>query len=105
MCGIGGYIASAPLDPARARRTLETMNALQRHRGPDGEGAWVEPGGRAGLAHRRLSIIDLATGDQPMRSASGNVITYNGEIYNYLELRRELGEERFRTASDTEVIL
>ena len=105
MCGIAGFIAQAGLDPARAARTLETMNELQRHRGPDGHGTWVGPHGRAGLAHRRLSIIDLATGSQPMHSPAGNAITYNGEIYNYLELRRELGEASFRTSSDTEVIL
>src|SRR5690606_36700160 len=58
-----------------------------------------------GLVHLRLSIIDLTTGDQPMTSPAGNVITYNGEIYNYIELRRELGEDTFRTSSDTEVIL
>ena len=104
MCGIAGFVA-AGLDPARAGKALETMNELQRHRGPDGAGVWVESGGRAGLAHRRLSIIDLTTGGQPMHSPSGNVITYNGEIYNYLELRRELGEGAFRTSSDTEVIL
>lgn len=105
MCGIAGFLARSHFDSARARRILELMNELQRHRGPDGSGVWVEAGGRAGLAHRRLSIIDLATGDQPMNSPSGNVITYNGEIYNYLELRKELGEENFTTTSDTEVIL
>ena len=105
MCGIAGFISPEGLAPARAGRTLDTMNELQRHRGPDGVGAWLEPRGRVGLAHRRLSIIDVATGSQPMHSPSGNVITYNGEIYNYRELRRELGEERFRTSSDTEVIL
>lgn len=105
MCGIGGFVASAGLDLKLAGKSLETMNELQRHRGPDGAGTWIEPGGRAGLAHRRLSVIDLSTGSQPMRAPSGNVITYNGEIYNYLELRRELGEENFHTTSDTEVIL
>ena len=105
MCGIAGFLATSRFDPARAARILERMNELQRHRGPDGAGTWIEPGQRAGLAHRRLSIIDLATGDQPMASPAGNVITYNGEIYNYLELRKELGADRFRTTSDTEVIL
>ncbi len=82
------------------------MNARQRHRGPDGEGTWTGAGGRVGLAHVRLSIIDLSdAAAQPMLSEHGNVIAYNGEIYNYLELRRELGEEIFRTHSDTEVIL
>ena len=81
------------------------MSELVRHRGPDGEGTWTHPHGHLGFAHRRLKIIDLATGQQPMTDGSGNWITYNGEIYNYLELRTELGEARFTTASDTEVIL
>ncbi len=81
------------------------MNALQRHRGPDGEGIWQHPRGMVGFAHRRLSIIDLATGQQPMRDAGGNWVAYNGEIYNYQELRAELGVESFTTRSDTEVIL
>jgi len=105
MCGIAGFLARDPIESGRFRRILERMNDLQRHRGPDGAGTWLEPGRRAGLAHRRLSIIDLATGDQPMRSPAGNTITYNGEIYNYRELRKELGAEQFTTTSDTEVIL
>jgi len=78
------------------------------HRGPDATGIHVEPGGAAGLAHARLSIIDLATGDQPMASADGSVwIVFNGEIFNYLELRAELERtgRTFATQSDTEVIL
>jgi asparagine synthase (glutamine-hydrolysing) len=103
MCGIAGFYSAAPVaEPARA---LERMNTLQSHRGPDGRGTWVHPDGRAGFGHVRLSVIDLATGGQPMTSPAGNVITYNGEIYNYRELRAELGEREFRTASDTEVIL
>jgi asparagine synthase (glutamine-hydrolysing) len=105
MCGIAGFFAPGAARPSDPTRVLQRMNELQRHRGPDGEGLWVEPRGRAGLAHVRLSIIDLSTGAQPMASPSGNVISYNGEVYNYLELRRELGEERFKTTSDTEVIL
>jgi asparagine synthase (glutamine-hydrolysing) len=81
------------------------MNALQEHRGPDGEGTWVHHDGIAGLASRRLAIIDLETGQQPMRDHRGNWVVHNGEIYNYLELRAELGRDRFRTQSDTEVIL
>src|SRR6185295_1545474 len=76
-----------------------------RHRGPDGEGRWLHANEHVGFAHRRLSIIDLSTGDQPMRHGPGNWITYNGEIYNYIELRDELGREQFQTTSDTEVIL
>lgn len=81
------------------------MNKLLAHRGPDGEGSWFHPTNFVGFGHRRLSIIDLNTGNQPMTDAAGNWITYNGEIYNYLELRRELGEDNFSTTSDTEVIL
>jgi asparagine synthase (glutamine-hydrolysing) len=81
------------------------MNELQRHRGPDGQGTWQHDRRHVGLAHRRLSIIDLSTGDQPMSVESGNWITYNGEIYNYIELRNELGPDKFKTTSDTEVIL
>ena len=106
MCGIGGIVSlgSEAIPDLEAR--LELMNHLQRHRGPDGQGRWTHRSGSAGLAHRRLSIIDLQAGDQPMRDASGNVIVYNGEIYNYLELREELGaDEGFSTESDTEVIL
>ena len=86
------------------KRWLQVMNGLQVHRGPDGEGLWISPSSKVGLAHVRLSIIDLVTGAQPMASESGAVITYNGEIYNYLELRNEIGGE-FQTTSDTEVIL
>jgi asparagine synthase (glutamine-hydrolysing) len=81
------------------------MNELQKHRGPDGSGIWRHKKEYLGFAHRRLSIIDLAMGHQPMRDKTDNWITYNGEIYNYLELRDELGIENFKTTSDTEVIL
>lgn len=77
-----------------------------RHRGPDGSGIWIASGGDIGLGHARLSVIDLATGDQPMSCENGRyTIIYNGEIYNYIELRQSLGLENFRTTSDTEVIL
>ncbi len=105
MCGIAGIIdlSGAPV-PNLARR-LEMMNDLQKHRGPDGQAIWTHPHGHIGFAHRRLSIIDLSTGDQPMCDPGDNWVTYNGEIYNYIELRGELGEDAFRTTSDTEVIL
>ena len=84
------------------------LDRMQR-RGPDGEGQWYSPDDRVGLGHRRLAIIDLTeNGAQPKRSADGNcVITFNGEIYNHLELRRDLEAKgrRFRSASDTEVLL
>lgn len=84
---------------------IDTMNNLIAHRGPDGEGTWFHQAGFIGFGHRRLSIIDLETGNQPMTDDSGNWIVYNGEIYNYIELRKELGVEQFTTTSDTEVIL
>lgn len=105
MCGIVGLL---DLQNKRTidRDLLGRMNEVQFHRGPDAGGIEVRPG--VGLAHRRLSIIDLASGAQPLSSADGKaVVTYNGEIYNFLELRRELEKlgYRFRTRCDTEVIV
>ena len=105
MCGIAGVLNLSLTEIPNLDRRLEAMNQLLRHRGPDGEGAWQHERRSVGLAHRRLSIIDLATGDQPMTDAAGNWITYNGEVYNYIELREELGAENFQTSSDTEVVL
>jgi asparagine synthase (glutamine-hydrolysing) len=105
MCGIGAIFQ---LDGGPARdldARLRTMNRLLAHRGPDGEGLWTHETRHVGFAHRRLEIIDLATGNQPMCDEDGNWLTYNGEIYNYLELRKEIGENEFRTTSDTEVVL
>ena len=103
MCGIAG-IFGQNWDVSQ----LTAMQFVQRHRGPDAEGLYVDPQTLCGLAHNRLSIIDLSdAGRQPMQSADGNFqIILNGEIYNYLELRRELESEfTFRTQSDTEVLL
>jgi asparagine synthase (glutamine-hydrolysing) len=105
VCGIAGCLDLADRPVDGLSRHLAVMSELVRHRGPDGEGTWTHPHGHLGFAHRRLEIIDLATGQQPMTDGSGNWITYNGEIYNYVELRTELGEANFTTASDTEVIL
>ncbi|MGI9143220.1 MAG: asparagine synthase (glutamine-hydrolyzing), partial [Fluviibacter sp.] len=104
MCGVFGFVAAGPV--ANGEEVLQRGIDLQRHRGPDGEGKWLAADGRVGLAHMRLSIIDLTEhGAQPMTDpASGVVISYNGEIYNYLELRAEIGGE-WTTTSDTEVIL
>lgn len=103
MCGIVGlFLTRSACDPQR----LTAMRDSVVHRGPDGAGNFVE--GPLGLGHRRLSIIDLGTGQQPMQTEDGRfVITYNGEIYNYRELRKELEARgaRFLTQSDTEVIL
>jgi asparagine synthase (glutamine-hydrolysing) len=105
MCGIGGAIALGGDVVPGLDSALAAINRLQAHRGPDGHAVWRDAAGRVGLAHRRLSIIDLATGDQPMMDRGGNVVIHNGEIYNYVELRQELGADRFETTSDTEVIL
>jgi len=105
MCGIAGIIAQTrgrPVDTALVGRMTDAL----AHRGPDASGVWSAPG--IALGHRRLAIIDLAGSEQPMVSADGRlVITFNGEIYNYRELRRELQGEgfTFRTSGDTEVIL
>ena len=96
MCGIGAVLSLALEPVPHLRPAVSAMNALLQHRGPDGEGTWQHPRGVAGFAHRRLSIIDLATGQQPMTDGAGNWITYNGEIYNYLELRSELGGDCLR---------
>ena len=105
MCGIAGVI---DLKAARAvdRALVSRMNESQHHRGPDAGGLHFEPG--VGLGHRRLSIIDLSTGQQPLFNEDGSVVVvFNGEIYNYRELMPELARHGhvFRTRSDTEVIV
>ena len=106
MCGIAGIISPGlPVE----RRIISNMCQRLEHRGPDDSGDWYSPDGCVGLTHRRLSIIDLsAKGHQPMRDSTGQiVIVFNGEIYNYQELRLELEKKGrlFYTHSDTEVIL
>ncbi len=104
MCGIVGIVHLHPRDVALP--VLQDMADAVAHRGPDDSGHLLE--GPIGLAHKRLSIIDLTTGHQPMTSVDGDYsIVYNGEIYNYVELREELRARgrAFRTTSDTEVIL
>ena len=105
VCGIAGF-GGPDVRPDTARPLLRRMIQTLAHRGPDGYGFHAEDG--IGLAHARLSIIDLATGDQPIRNPRGTVWTvFNGEIFNYVELRRELEAEGrvFYTQSDTEVIV
>ena len=106
MCGIAG-IHNLQLQPVpNLAQKLNIMNQLIRHRGPDGDANWSNPASTLGLVHRRLSIIDLSpSGAQPMTDHKGNWIVFNGEIYNYIELRQELGPENFTTSSDTEVTL
>ena len=110
MCGIAGFALAGSLHDAD--RTLRAMGESIRHRGPDGEGFALFSIGEqrftVGFAHRRLAIIDLVTGEQPMtHRGAGVTLIYNGEIYNFRELRRELETlgHRFRTQSDTEVLL
>lgn len=102
MCGIAGIVTKQGAPPDEGR--LRGMSAAISHRGPDGEGIWTSPG--VGFAHRRLAIIDLDhRADQPFHDRSGRyTIVYNGEIYNYRELRAELSAD-WKTESDTEVIL
>lgn len=105
MCGLVGY-SLAGSEPGQGRELLRAMTGAIAHRGPDADGIWLAPG--VGLGHRRLSIVGLADGQQPMLSVQGDlVLVYNGEIFNFVELRRDLEARgrRFRTGSDTEVIL
>ena len=108
MCGIAAifnYRTGEPIERAELLRIRDHMSL----RGPDGCGDWISPDGCIGLGHRRLSIIDLSpAGAQPMKSQDGTlVVTFNGEIYNYRELRSELERAgcRFQSTSDTEVLL
>ena len=102
MCGIAGIFGAGP---KRAR--LDAMVASQRHRGPDADSAFEDASGLAALGHNRLAIIDLSpAGRQPMFSHDGRLaLVFNGEIYNYIELRDELSDYPFRTRTDSEVIL
>ena len=105
MCGIAGIFHFESVKPVDPKRVSAMTDALA-HRGPDGSGVWTAPG--VGLGHRRLSIIDLEGSPQPMPSADGRaVIVFNGEIYNFKALRRELQQSGavFRTDGDTETIL
>lgn len=107
MCGLTGIVALTKGTMPVTRKEIDVMGQLIAHRGPDGAGTWVDSNARIGLGHRRLSIIDLSTNaNQPMHAEPGYVVVYNGEIYNYIELRQELADRwRFKTTSDTETIL
>jgi len=105
MCGICGIVYSEPMRPV-SWETLQQMTAILRHRGPDDSGLYVAPG--VGLGFRRLNIVDLQTGKQPIANEDGSVVVVcNGEIYNHVELRQRLVAARhhFSTASDAEVIV
>jgi asparagine synthase (glutamine-hydrolysing) len=104
MCGICGIynFKNAPVD----KGLLKSMTTIMKHRGPDGSGFYLS--GNVGMGHRRLSIIDVEGGGQPIANEDGNIhVVFNGEIYNYIELKEELlkSDHRFKTQSDTEVIV
>jgi len=119
MCGIAGILNfrnnNNGDNNTLLKQRLQSMNNALQHRGPDGEGIWVNEEGSVALGHRRLSIIDLSNaGHQPMHYVSKNesynhryTITHNGEIYNYIELREELAKHgyTFQSHTDTEVIV
>lgn len=110
MCGVAGVFGGS-FSPIQFERVLKQMGKVIEHRGPDDSGIWFDCDAFVGLAHRRLSILDLSsTGHQPMLSASGRfVMAYNGEIYNHLELREELEKRNrapdWRGHTDTESLL
>lgn len=106
MCGIAGIISNHVTEISKGR--LVEMTDVIAHRGPDGSGHWISENGQVGLGHRRLSIIDLShQADQPMHYLDRYTIVFNGEIYNYIELKEKLLKQNFsfRTDSDTEVLL
>ena len=109
MCGIAGIFSYNDAANGVDRSELIAMGDHMKQRGPDGSGIWISDGERIGLAHRRLAIIDLSdNGLQPMQTEDGRfVVSFNGEIYNYKELRSSLRARgyQFRTESDTEVLL
>ncbi len=113
MCGVAGLVPKVGGEdrgpPAEGLAdAVRSMAATLTHRGPDGSGSWISPSGRCALGHTRLSVIDLETGAQPMDNEDGSVqVVFNGEIYNFRELREELegAGHRFRSRSDTEVLV
>ena len=102
MCGIAGIIHNTPKEINLER--LQKMTDAIKHRGPDGEGQWISKNGKVGFGHRRLSIIDLSeAGAQPMSFANGRyTITFNGEIYNYLEIKQKLIHKGYVFSSTTD---
>ena len=105
MCGICGWLDwRGDTDPAAVRRMAERI----AHRGPDGSGLWIDPAGIVVLGHRRLAVLDTSErAEQPMVDPNGEVLVYNGEVYNFTDLRRELEDDglEFRSTGDTEVVL
>lgn len=106
MCGINGFFNYAGANIPDGMPLLERMNQAVAHRGPDDSGVWSDPSRRIHLGHRRLSILDLSEkGHQPMISPRGSVIVFNGEIYNFQQLRGSLQDHAFASETDTEVLL
>lgn len=106
MCGIAGILS--PINEAVNKQVLKEMTNAISHRGPDGEGHWINESGNLGFGHRRLSIIDLSPlGSQPMHYMGRYTIVFNGEIYNYLEIKKDLEGYgyKFKSNSDTEVLM
>ncbi len=105
MCGIAGFINFRNTGKLQQDFLKHTLNRIV-HRGPDAEGQFFDPEGAVGLGMRRLSIIDLSTGSQPMYSDDKQiVIVFNGELYNYIEVKQQLNHKKYKTRSDTEVFL
>jgi asparagine synthase (glutamine-hydrolysing) len=106
VCGIAGIVGN---NSGEHRDAVVRMMAALEHRGPDGNGLWISPSGLCVLGHRRLAILDLSeAAHQPMVSLDGRfVLSYNGECYNFLELRKQFEDRgaRFRSRGDTEVVL
>jgi asparagine synthase (glutamine-hydrolysing) len=109
MCGINGLLLRGTVAPGRLRDAIRAMNAAIAHRGPDGNGVWIDEASGAAFGHRRLSIIDLsASAAQPMQTNDDRVVmVFNGEIYNFPALRSELRQHgyTFRSHGDSEVAL
>ncbi len=107
MCGIAGLLNFNLFPNSKIKYCLKLMDKLLAHRGPDGNGTWISDCSRLGFSHRRLSIIDLSiNASQPMIAGNGNAITFNGEIYNYKTIQKDLSSSwEFKSLSDTECIL
>ena len=105
MCGLVAVLKPCKTSSNQLKREVKSSLDLIKHRGPDGSNIWINSDLRVGLGHVRLAIVDLESGAQPMALDDGTTIAFNGEIYNYIELRKELGLDSFKTTSDTEVIL
>jgi asparagine synthase (glutamine-hydrolysing) len=105
MCGIFAILPSNHISHNEIQNVIDNGLNKIRHRGPDGKNIFIDKSLKIGLGHVRLSIIDIDNGSQPMTIDDRYTIIFNGEIYNYIELRNDLGPENFRTFSDTEVIL